>query len=331
MADKEHKAKIIIKKVKKGGHGGHHGGSWKVAYADFVTAMMAFFLVMWLVNSLPKEKREQVAKYFQSYSLMDFQGAPGPIPGADLSILNPESNPPSIVAPISQNPAAPAKEPSEAEKLAEEVQKTIDQVASDLKGQVKVRAEADKLIFEIAEAAKGKQLFALGKADLTPDAKRLLDAVAPQLNIPGGKLTIEGYTDAYTYPGERYTNWELSTERASAARRELERVGVNPNMVGMVAGYAATRPFVPDNPLDPSNRRIRLVVEVPPKPADAGGKGAAQAQGKGKVPDNMFAKPKDKPVIAPPPPPESPIPPEKREMLDREIEKLYDEQTKDKL
>jgi len=325
MADKEHKKNVIIKKVKKGGHGGHHGGSWKVAYADFVTAMMAFFLVMWLVNSLPKEKREQVAKYFQSYSLMDFQGAPGPIPGQDLSILNPESNPPSIVQPISQTPAGPAKERSEAEKLAEEVQKTIDAVASDLKGQVKVKAEADKLIFEIAESAQGKQLFALGKSDLTPDAKRLLDAVAPKLNIPEGKLTIEGHTDAYTYPGERFTNWELSTDRASAARRELERVGVDPKMVRMVAGYAATRPFMPDKPLDPSNRRIRLVVDVPPKPAPP-----AEAD-KAKTPDNMFAKTKDKPAPPAVTPPESPIPKEKRELLDREIEKLYDEQSKGKL
>ncbi|MBV5324385.1 MAG: hypothetical protein J0626_03450, partial [Rhodospirillaceae bacterium] len=95
------------KKVKKGGHGGAHGGSWKVAYADFVTAMMAFFLVMWLVNSLPKEKKVEISKYFQSYSLLE-GSPPGLIPAADLSQIAQEQNPPNIVEPIS---APPRKNP----------------------------------------------------------------------------------------------------------------------------------------------------------------------------------------------------------------------------
>ncbi|WP_243312137.1 flagellar motor protein MotB [Fundidesulfovibrio agrisoli] len=338
MADKEHK-KVIIKKVKKGGHGGHHGGSWKVAYADFVTAMMAFFLVMWLVNSLPQEKREQVAQYFQSFSLFDNGAQPSLIPATDISQIQKENNPPAIVQPISESPAGAAKEKTEAEKMAEALKEAVETKTPDLKQQVTVKTEADKVIFELSEDAKGKPLFALGKADLTPDARRVLEAVAPKLAQAGkGALTIEGHTDAYTYAGDRFTNWELSTERASGARRVLEKAGVSGEAVGMVAGFAATRPMVPANVYDPKNRRIRLVLEVPnaKKSSEAGAQGqggAGSGSGPGqagdakakKGPGNMFVEPE-----APPPPPESPIPREKREILDQQIERLYDEQIKGK-
>ncbi|WP_243359859.1 flagellar motor protein MotB [Fundidesulfovibrio terrae] len=326
MADKEHK-KVIIKKVKKGGHGGAHGGSWKVAYADFVTAMMAFFLVMWLVNSVTVEKREQIAQYFQSFSLIDTGGRPGLIPATDLSQVAQENNPPNIVEPISENPASPAKEKSEAEKAAEAIKEAIEAKTPDMKDQIIVKTEADKVIVEVTDDAKGKPLFALGKSDLTQDAKRALAAAAPPISKAGkGKLTIEGHTDAYTYAGERFTNWELSTDRASAARRELEKAGVSPDSVGVVAGYAATRPFVPDNVYDPKNRRIRLVMEVPQPPKEAGsdsGAKAKTAEAKGKP--NIFDKPQE-----PPAPPVSPIPKEKREILDQQIERLYDESIKGK-
>ncbi|MFZ5425566.1 MAG: flagellar motor protein MotB [Thermodesulfobacteriota bacterium] len=324
MADKEHK-KIIIKKVKKGGHGGHHGGSWKVAYADFVTAMMAFFLVMWLVNSVTVEKREQIAQYFRSFSLLDTGGKPGLIPATDLSQVTPDQNPPNIVEPISETPAGPAKELSEAEKAAQAVKEAIEAETPDLKEQIIVKTEADKLIIEVTEDAKGKPLFALGKADLTADAKRALAAVAPQAaKAAKGKLTIEGHTDAYTYAGERFTNWELSTERASAARRELEKAKVSQEAIGMVAGYAATRPLVPENPFDPRNRRIRLVVEIPKPPQEDGEKAGALKQPAGKQ-AGKEVKPQE-----PPAPPPSPIPQEKREILDRQIERLYDESIKGK-
>ncbi|MBI4805409.1 MAG: OmpA family protein [Desulfovibrio sp.] len=323
MADKEHK-KIIIKKVKKGGHGGAHGGSWKVAYADFVTAMMAFFLVMWLVNSVTVEKREQIAQYFQSFSLIDTGGKPNLIPATDLSQITPEQNPMAIVEPISESPSGPAKEKPEEEKAAEAVKEAIEATTPDLKDQIIVKTEAGRLIIEVTEDVKGKPLFALGKSDLTVDAKRALAAVAPQVGKAGkGKLTIEGHTDAYTYAGDRFTNWELSTDRASAARRELEKSGVSSDSVGVVAGYAATRPLVPENPLAPKNRRIRLVVELPPPPEPA--KKAEKPAPAAKEKDNIFAKPKE-----PPAPPPSPIPQEKREILDQQIERLYDESIKGK-
>jgi chemotaxis protein MotB len=329
MADKEHK-KVIIKKVKKGGHGGAHGGSWKVAYADFVTAMMAFFLVMWLVNSVTVEKREQIAEYFKSFSLLDTGGKPGLIPATDLSQITQENNPPAIVEPISESPSGAAKEKSDAEKAAEAVKEGIETKAPDLKQQIIVKTEADKLIVEVTEDAKGKPLFALGKSDLTADARRALAAIAPAVKQAGkGRMTIEGHTDAYTYAGERFTNWELSTERASAARRELDKAGVPQDAVGVVAGYAATRPINPDNPFDPKNRRIRLVVELP-KPPEPEKKPQGTAQGQpGQQPqkplDNIFAAPKE-----PPAPPPSPIPKEKREILDQQIERLYDESIKGK-
>ena len=340
MADKEHK-KIIIKKVKKGGHGGAHGGSWKVAYADFVTAMMAFFLVMWLVNSLPKEKREQVSQYFQSFSLFD-TGKPGLIPAADLSQIAQEQNPPAIVEPISENPSTPAKEKTEAdkadvekteaEKKAEEIKDAIEAKLPEMKDQIIVKTEMDKVIINIFESDKGKPLFALGRADLTPDAKTALLRLAEPVRAAGkGMLSVEGHTDAYTYQGERFTNWELSTERASAARRELEKGGVRQESIGQISGFAATQPLSPDNPYDPKNRRIRLVMTVPQPPAEArpaAAKPKAAAQ-PGKTQENIFAKPKT-PEQAAPQPPVSPIPKEKREILDQQIEKLYDESIKSK-
>jgi chemotaxis protein MotB len=324
MADKEHK-KIIIKKVKKGGHGGAHGGSWKVAYADFVTAMMAFFLVMWLVNSLPQEKRKQVSEYFQSFSLLDNGGKPNLIPATDLSQIPQPVNPPSVVPPLSESPAGPAKEKTEAEETAEALQKAIETKAPDLKEQIIVKTEADKVIIEVADSAKGKPLFALGKSDLTPDGARALSAVAPLLKAAGkGDLTIEGHTDARMYPGERFTNWELSTDRASTARRELEKDGMSPEAVGQVAGYAATRPYVPADPLDPMNRRIRLVLTVkkPQEPAKAG-----ETTPEAPKPGDTAAKPAPAPQ-APPAPVIEAIPREKREILDQQIERLYDESIK---
>ena len=308
--------------------------------------MMAFFLVMWLVNSVTQEKKEQIAVYFQSFSLFDNGGKPGLIPSQDLSTLNPEAIPPPIAA-ITESPQGPAKEVSVAEMKAEEIKKEIEAKTPDLKGQVSVRAEADKVIFDLTEDAKGKPLFALGRAELTADAKRVLAAVSPKLVVEGGKLTIEGHTDAYVYAGDKFTNWELSTERASAARRELEKAGLPQSELAGVAGYAATKPFVPENLYDPKNRRIRLVLETPPKPdqapqAAANGSGQANGAGQGAkgqpgqvqtsrpggggaVKGKVDAKPEE------PAPPVSPIPSEKRDMLDQRMEKLYDDQTKGKL
>lgn len=321
MADKEHK-KIIIKKVKKGGHGGAHGGSWKVAYADFVTAMMAFFLVMWLVNSLPKEKKVEISKYFQSYSLLE--GSPqGLVPATDLSQIAQEQNPPNIVEPISENPSSPAKEKSEAEKAAEAIKEAIEAKTPDMKDQITVKTEAGKVIVDVFEDAKGKPLFALGRSDLTPDAKRALAAVAPAFAKAGkGLLTIEGHTDAFTYAGERFTNWELSTERASAARRELERSGVSQDSIGQVAGFAATKPMEAQAPFSPKNRRIRLVMTVPQPVQPSKSPDAAKGQSP--------AKAQQAPAAPPAPPPDIPMSPEKREILDQQIERLYDQSIKDK-
>lgn len=321
MADKEHK-KIIIKKVKKGGHGGAHGGSWKVAYADFVTAMMAFFLVMWLVNSLPKEKKVEISKYFQSYSLLE--GTPaGLVPTTDLSQIAQEQNPPNIVEPISENPSSPAKEKSEAEKAAEAIKEAIEAKTPDMKDQIIVKTEAGQVIVDVFEDAKGKPLFALGRSDLTPDAKRALAAVAPPFAKAGkGLLTIEGHTDAFTYAGERFTNWELSTERASAARRELERAGVSQDSIGQVAGFAATKPMDAQAPFAPKNRRIRLVMTVPQPVQPSKSPDAT----KGQPP----AKAQEAPAAPPAPPPDIPMSPEKREILDQQIERLYDQSIKGK-
>ena len=162
--------------------------------------------------------------------------------------------------------------------------------------------EGDKVIFDLTEDAKGKPLFALGKADLTVDARKVLSLVAPKLNVPKGKLSVEGHTDAYTYAGERFTNWELSTDRASGARRELERAGVNPAGIAMVAGYAATKPFVADNPYDAAQ------PAHPPgagDPAQAGRGQARQGRRQARRPRTTFSPSHSRPS---PPRPLRPFP-----------------------
>jgi chemotaxis protein MotB len=229
---------IIIKK--KGGHGGHHGGAWKVAYADFVTAMMALFIVLWLMNS-SKQIQVAVGGYFKDPS------GTSKLVGSDMN--------------GSGESFALSKE--DMPKLKEELQKAVRKMADfeKLQNHLEMTVTAEGLRIELLESDKG-MFFESGKPSPTTDGKDLLITLARELGKLPNKISIEGHTDAKPYAGKgEYSNWELSTDRANAARRLMETSGLAPDQVVQVRGYAAQRLRVLDNPLDASNRRISVIVQ----------------------------------------------------------------------
>ncbi len=272
MAEQGHKAPIIVKKVKKIS-GGAHGGSWKVAYADFVTAMMAFFLLMWLLNMAPQEKQEQIAKYFQEFSI--FEGGQPGIPMESGSM----GPPAAVIEESSERPDGPAEEPGQGKgageagepgegagkKIEAQLQEAITEKLPDLEGQVQVsRDEQGRVRVEIMDKV-GKPLFQSGGLALTPDARKVLATLTGVIKKDNLKVGIEGHTDATPYASANYTNWDLSTERALSARKTMVQDGLPPENIVMVAGYADSKLYDKANPTDPKNRRISLLLYEEPK------------------------------------------------------------------
>ena len=243
--------KVIIKKVKKKHGEGHHGGSWKVAYADFVTAMMAFFLLLWLLSMVSEDKRIAMAEYFKSFSLFKESGKtfqPGSAFVITDHIKKAELKPENIA--VSLKKAMKNKGGGKGESG----QGASDQVLVDaIEGGVRIQI-VDK---------EGSPMFQLGSAEPTEKAKEILASVAEVIKDLDAKIAIEGHTDAAPFRGEQITNWELSTNRASAARRMLENNGLDPSRVDRVVGYADTQLFIKDQPKDPQNRRISIILLHP--------------------------------------------------------------------
>lgn len=236
---------VIIKK--KGGHGGHHGGAWKVAYADFVTAMMALFIVLWLLNT-SKPVREAIAGYFR-----DPAGTAGKLgtstegPGAKF-----------VPTPVPSDDMG---------KLKDEIEKSLRQLPNfdKLKDQIEIKVTPEGLRIELLESATGT-FFNLGNAAPNANGKELLDLLAGELGKLPNKISIEGHTDSKPFSGKRnYGNWELSTDRANAARRLMQQNGLGDKQVAQVRGFADQLLRKADNPYDPSNRRISLIVQYTTK------------------------------------------------------------------
>ena len=264
---------IIIKK--KGGHsGGHHGGAWKVAYADFVTAMMALFIVLWLLNS-SQEIQKAVAGYFRDprgsgKKMGSAFGGTGESVTVDRKNLN---------------------------QLKEKLQQAMKESPKfeKVKNNVEMTVTGEGLRIELLENEKGI-FFENGLAKPTDNAKDLLDELATELGSMPNTILIEGHTDAKPFGDSAdYTNWELSADRANAARKTMEQKGLRPDQVVEIRGYADQQLRLPDKPDDPSNRRISIIVrytaavDVPPKAdgkvADKGEAGAA-----GKSPEKTDSK-----------------------------------------
>ncbi len=254
---------IIIKK--KGGHGGHHGGAWKVAYADFVTAMMALFIVLWLLNSSSKVQKA-VGGYFK----------------------DPTGTSKMVGTNMSGTGEALAIKKDDMAKLKEALQHTILQNndLEKLRKQIEMTVTAEGLSIELLESEKGT-FFDSGSATPTSQCKELLEVLSKELGQLPNKISMEGHTDSRPYSGKgNYGNWELSTDRANAARRVVQSQGIGPAQISQVRGYADQRLRKPDSPEDASNRRITLIVQYlvkNPEPADdAKGEGGEGEHGAAK-------------------------------------------------
>jgi chemotaxis protein MotB len=229
---------IVIKK--KGGHGGHHGGAWKVAYADFVTALMSLFIVLWLMNT-SKAIQNAVAGYFRDpRGTADKVGKSIVANGGGETILPRENM----------------------DSLKKQLQKAISQIPNfdKLKNHILMTITPDGLRIDLIEGANST-FFESGSSSLNQDGQDLLSTLAEQLGKLPNKISVEGHTDATPYAnGSNYGNWELSADRANSARRLLQRNGIGPNQITEVRGFADQRPLDAKNPFDPSNRRVSLVV-----------------------------------------------------------------------
>jgi chemotaxis protein MotB len=297
MANEKARPIIVIKKIS--GHAGHHGGAWKVAYADFVTAMMALFIVLWLMGSSDKVKKA-VAGYFNDPkgtgkllgTLMSGTGA-----GAVLNQMNTEQ-----LEQLKDKLEQEIKERKELEKLSKQIEMTIT---------------PEGLRIELIEGKNGT-FYEMGSAKLSGSGQTLLALLAAELKTLPNSLLIEGHTDSTPYSSETgYSNWDLSADRANSARRVLQQAGVRGNQVTQVRGYADQMLRNKANPTDPSNRRISILVkndtETVPTVSAAGvvngstplpgsEKAAAKSTaGAAKPPAEGVAKPAEaaKPVAAP--------------------------------
>ena len=244
---------IIV--IKKKGHRkhGHHGGAWKVAYADFVTAMMAFFLVLWIVGQ-GEEVKAGVAGYFRNPKA--FEGGRGVLPGS-------ESGTTGGGAPRGMTDLEAAK--NALARAAEEIRRALAALPEfeHLKDQVEITLTDEGLRIELREAPDDG-FFDSGSATVKPPTMAMLKVIATQLGALPNRVAVEGHTDSRPYSANSlaYTNWELSADRANAARRILEASGLQPRQIEAVRGFADTRLRKADDPLDAGNRRISIIVRL---------------------------------------------------------------------
>ncbi|WNL45765.1 flagellar motor protein MotB [Dyella sp. BiH032] len=271
---------IIIRRVKRKGHG-HHGGAWKVAYADFVTAMMAFFLVMWLIGAGTREQRAAISEYFKNPSMtpgtatMAPPGRTGP-GGASTSMIKLGGAKDLSRAPggNQQGTAAASLDPKDIEKEArkrerERLEELMQQLQAAIQSSQALAPFKDQLLLDITPEGlriqivdkQNRPMFDLGSAQLRPYTTKILEELAGFINRVPNRISLSGHTDDAPYNSDhRYSNWELSADRANAARRALLSGGLAEDKIARVVGLAASVPFDRSNPADPVNRRISIIV-----------------------------------------------------------------------
>lgn len=278
---------IVIKKIKKSA-AGHHGGAWKIAYADFVTAMMAFFLLLWLLNSVTQEQLEGIADYFAPTVTSVSQSGSGQILGGTTvavdGALEDTVSRPSVTMDLPPPKAgsggeALQDEPIEAEMDAEEAkakaeQDQFDKAEQELKEALETLPEfqqlAESLMVENTPEGlriqvvdqDGLSMFPSGSAVMYEHTERVLGLVTEIIMKMPQNIAISGHTDSVPFGGggQDYTNWELSTDRANSARRGLLSMGVPEERISRVVGKAATVPLLPDDPSNARNRRLSIVL-----------------------------------------------------------------------
>jgi chemotaxis protein MotB len=251
----DQKQKIIIKKVKRVSEEGGHGGSWKVAYADFVTAMMAFFLLLWLITMTSPEKRAQLSNYFKFFSIFKESGTSFMGESSEM-FKQPSENERKI--PVETQGTSQ----SNPETFKEAIKQAIEEKLGDIKDQIMVDVFEGGVRIQLVDK-EGKPMFDLGSSKPTALASRIMQVIGEQIRNLPNPVSVEGHTDSLAYKSSTYGNWELSTERALAAKKQLEEFGMNPNRLTRVAGYADTVPFIKENPEDPRNRRISIILLFP--------------------------------------------------------------------
>ena len=247
---------IIIIKKKKKGHAEHHGGAWKVAYADFVTALMAFFLVMWLLSMVAPEKKARLSEYMKSYSVFAPSGTS--FMEKTSQVLN---QPDKGFRPAPQDLTRGSGGGGlTQEEMVKKLKKAIEEkLAESVKNQVLVDIVEDGVRVQIVDA-DGGMMFPLGSSDPTQKAKDILKLVAENTLNVSNRIAIEGHTDAAPFKSAQMSNWELSTARASSARRELEKNNIESSRIARVVGFADQELLVPGDPKDPRNRRISIIL-----------------------------------------------------------------------
>jgi chemotaxis protein MotB len=306
---------VIIKKVKKASHGGHHGGAWKVAYADFVTAMMAFFLLLWLLNVTTDEQRKGIADYFAPASISKVTSGAGGVLGGqtivvDGSMVSTNGMPAVVIgmAPMPRQDAQQSGPPSDEDiqrRLAEKEQQEFDKAEAALRQAIQQSPDSAELArhlmidmtpegLRIQLVDQDKQsMFPSGSAAMNERARNLMAMVAKVVERLPNKLSISGHTDAQPFRRDAgYGNWELSSDRANASRRALVDSGIDAARIQQVTGRADQEPLISDSPLHASNRRISIVLlrdQPLGKPAEPAPGGAARRAAE--------------PAATPPPPP----------------------------
>ncbi|WP_367606320.1 flagellar motor protein MotB [Legionella sp. W05-934-2] len=277
LSDEKESSPIIVKKIKKHEHG-HHGGAWKIAFADFVTAMMAFFLLMWLLASLNKAQKEGIADYFKQPIKIGLLGGDSmgdralQVVGGGKNIEEQDGSVSASDKPVSkQKSTAEIKDPGQRAveiKALNELRDNImlamksDPALDGLKKQLLMDDVKDGLRIQLIDN-KDQPMFGIGSDEMSDEMKQMLQKIAKVVNQVDNKISIQGHTDAHPYHNPEdleQTNWELSTQRANAARRALVASGVSEDKFLRITGYSSTILFNPGDPFDARNRRISIIV-----------------------------------------------------------------------
>lgn len=245
------KPQIIRIVKKKGGHAAHHGGSWKVAYADFVTAMMAFFMVMWILGLDPKTKTS-IASYFQNPVGFTQGGDPGSLkPTINMAVIH--------FARAQNGAAAQTLDWRKMDEVAKQISHDLLQLKL-AKDRVQVTLTPEGMRIEIIDSNGENEFFPRGSQAMTPIAEEAVRLIGKDLSGLDNMLIVEGHTDAARYAAGGYSNWDLSFDRANLARKLLEQSGIAQDRFSEVRGLADKRLRVPDDPMNVANRRISILL-----------------------------------------------------------------------
>jgi len=261
MSEEENNVQPVIVVKKKGGHGGHHGGAWKVAYADFVTAMMAFFLVMWLVNQ-SVVVREAVAGYFQ-----DPTGFMEKLKEGGSSLMKGGTSPvESFKYEVGEIKNRLQQQQGKLMDIGNNIRRAIEKVPEidKLKDFIEIEVTPEGLRIQLIDASATSDsaiFFDLGSAHLKPMAALILSAIASELGKLPSHIVIEGHTDSRPFRARKdYSNWELSSDRANSARRLMEKSGLKDGQIINIRGFADKKLKIMGNSEDPRNRRVTIIV-----------------------------------------------------------------------